>query len=201
MSYIIVIFLWFIFGLQHSYLARPFFKERVKKYLGVTFEKYFYRFFYFISQCIVFYFCYDIIKSVDPGEPLFKVPENYVWIVYLFNKISNIFLIITVFHFDIGRFIGLSDMLNFFTKKEYTYNKLNNYFLYKHIRHPMYLAIIFTYFFSTSVYTPIFFVNLICIIMYVEIGLYYEEKTLVRLFKDEYIEYRKKTFRYLPFVR
>ena len=37
--------------------------------------------------------------------------------------------------------------------------------------------------------------------MYVEIGLYYEEKTLIRVFKDEYIEYKKKTFRYLPFVR
>ena len=91
-------------------------------------------------------------------------------------------------------------MLNFFYKKEYT-DKLNNHFLYKYIRHPMYLAIIFTYFFSTSVYTSIFFVNLICIIMYVEIGLYYEEKTLIRVFNDEYIEYRKKTFRYLFFVR
>ena len=81
------------------------FKEKVKKYLGETFEKYFYRFFYFVSQCIVFYFCYDIIKAVDPGEPIFKVPENYLWIIYILNKVSNIFLILTVFHFDIGRFI------------------------------------------------------------------------------------------------
>ena len=65
----------------------------------------------------------------------------------------------------------------------------------------MYLAIIFTYFFSTSIYTPIFFVNLFCIILYVEIGLYYEEKTLTNVFKDEYIEYRKRTYRYFPFLR
>ena len=44
MNYIIVITLWAFFGLQHSYLARPVFKEKVKKYLGLTFEKYFYRF-------------------------------------------------------------------------------------------------------------------------------------------------------------
>ena len=200
MSYTIVIFLWAFFGLQHSYLARPVFKEKVKKYLGETFEKYFYRFFYFVSQCIVFYFCYDIIKAVDPGEPIFKVPENYLWIIYILNKVSNIFLILTVFHFDIGRFIGLTDMFNFFYKKEYD-DRLNNHYLYKYIRHPMYLAIIFTYFFSTSIYTPIFFVNLICIIMYVEIGLYYEEKTLIRVFKDDYLEYRKRTYRYFPFLR
>ena len=44
-------------------------------------------------------------------------------------------------------------------------------------------------------------INLICIIMYVEIGLYYEEKTLIKVFKDEYLEYRKRTYRYFPFLR
>ena len=48
MSYFIVISLWSFFGLQHSYLARPFFKEKIKKYLGAVFEKYFYRFFYYL---------------------------------------------------------------------------------------------------------------------------------------------------------
>ena len=81
MTYIIVILLWLFFGLQHSYLARPIFKEKIIKYLGVTFEKYFYRFFYFVSQCIVFYFCYDVIKAVEPGEPIFIVPENFLWII------------------------------------------------------------------------------------------------------------------------
>lgn len=200
MNYFIVISLWVFFGLQHSYLARPIFKEKIKKYFGLTFEKYFYRFFYFVSQCIVFYFCYDIIKSVNPGDPLFKVSENYIWIIYLLNKISNVFLILTVFHFDIARFIGVSDMINFFYKKEYD-DKLNKHYLYKYIRHPMYLAIIFTYFFSTSIYTPIFFINLFCIIAYVEIGLYYEEKTLVKVFKNQYIDYQKNTYRYFPFLR
>ena len=37
--------------------------------------------------------------------------------------------------------------------------------------------------------------------MYVEIGLYYEEKTLIKVFKDEYLEYRKRTYRYFPFLR
>ena len=195
MNYIIVITLWAFFGLQHSYLARPAFKEKVKKYLGLTFEKYFYRFFYFVSQCIVFFFCYDIIKAVEPGDVLFRIPDNYLWIIYILNKVANIFLILTVFHFDIGRFIGVTDMFNFFYRKEYEDN-LNNHYLYKYIRHP-----IFTYFFSTSIYTPIFFVNLFCIILYVEIGLYYEEKTLTNVFKDEYIEYRKRTYRYFPFLR
>ena len=40
MNYFIVISLWAFFGWQHSYLARPFFKERIKKYLGISFEKY-----------------------------------------------------------------------------------------------------------------------------------------------------------------
>ena len=34
-----------------------------------------------ICPLYVRYFCYDIIKSVEQGEPLFKVPENYVGVL------------------------------------------------------------------------------------------------------------------------
>ena len=90
MNYIIVITLWAFFGLQHSYLARPVFKEKVRKYLGSTFEKYFYRFFYFVSQCIVFFFCYDIIKAVEPGDVLFRVSGNYLWIIYIIYTYNHL---------------------------------------------------------------------------------------------------------------
>lgn len=200
MNVALVILLWLFFGLQHSYLARPSFKKKIKKYFGFIFEKYFYRFFYFLSQCIIFYFIYEVIKMIEPGKVFFKISEDYIWIIFLLNKLSNIFLIITVFHFDISKFIGLTDIFNFYFKKKYN-DALHTHFLYKYIRHPMYLGIILTYAFSTSVYTTIYFINLFCIILYIEIGLYYEEITLTKHFKNKYIQYKKKTFRYLPFLR
>jgi len=47
----------------------------------------------------------------------------------------------------------------------------------------------------------IFFINLFCIIAYVVIGLYNEEKILVKVFKNQYIDYQKNTYRYFPFLR
>ena len=76
MTYLIVISLWALFGLQHSYLARPIFKEKVQKYLGINFEKYCYRFFYFVYQCIVFYCCYDILNVGDTGELFYIGRDN-----------------------------------------------------------------------------------------------------------------------------
>ena len=63
------------FGLQHSLLARPFFKKIIEKVFSY-FEKYFYRFFYFISQCIIFVVIYKTIKNLDYGNIIFKLMKN-----------------------------------------------------------------------------------------------------------------------------
>ena len=202
MSYLLAILLWFIFGLIHSILARPFFKNKVAVVFGYSFKNYFYPSIYFVSQCIFFSFIYNLICNLEYGKVIFQITENYKTFYFIIGILSNLFLICSVLQFNISEFTGTRQILEYFKLvKKRNNEQLNQKYLYKYIRHPMYLAIIFTYFFSTSIYTPIFFVNLICIIMYVEIGLYYEEKTLIKVFKDEYLEYRKRTYRYFPFLR
>ena len=95
-------------------------------------------------------------------------------------------------------------MLNYLVKKENINNideNLNQNYLYKYIRHPMYLGIILVYITSTTFYTTTFFINIICIIAYIEIGSYYEEKSLIFKFKQKYIDYKAETFKYIPFIR
>ncbi len=197
--------LWTIFGLQHSLLARPFFKNFIKKSFGENFEKYFYPLIYFISQCIVFLMIYDLIRNIKPQDIYFMIPSNLEAYVYFLNRLANLFLIITVFNFDIGLFSGFTQFIYFFTRKNnqspMKEETINTSYFYKLIRHPMYLGIILVYLTSTTIYSDVFLVNLFSIIFYVELGSYFEEKTLVRKFGLAYKIYKLKTNKYIPFLR
>ena len=196
--------LWTIFGLQHSLLARPFFKKIINNLFGKNFQTYFYPFIYFISQCIIFILIYDLIRNLKPSVIYFSISKDKEILIYFLNRIANIFLILTVFHFDIGIFTGISQLKQFFNKKEEK-NKINQVinktYLYKHIRHPMYLGIILVYITSTTIYSDIFIANLLSIVFYIDIGSFFEEKSLVRKFGKAYNIYKLQTKKYLPFIR
>ena len=196
--------LWTIFGLQHSLLARPFFKNLIRDLFGEKFQKYFYPFIYFISQCIIFLMIYDLIRNLKPSVIFFTISPDKELIIYFLNRIANIFLILTIFHFDIGIFTGITQLNQFFNKPKGNGEKaqfINKKYLYKYIRHPMYLGIILVYITSTTVYSDIFIANLFSIIFYIDIGSFFEEKTLVRKFGKEYNIYKIQTKKYLPLLR
>ena len=198
--------LWFIFGLQHSLLARPSTKQLINQTFGNSFENHFYPILYFISQCIVFLIIYDIIRHLKPTIVFFEMPEQLKDYVFWFNRTANLFLIITVFHFEIGKFTGITQLINFFSRtqpseKDIGHTKLNSTYLYRYIRHPMYFAILLVFVSSTTTYTDLFFVNLISIVTYIEIGSYFEEKSLIKKFGPDYVEYQNTTKRYLPGIR
>ena len=196
--------LWTIFGLQHSMLARPFLKQIVKDIFGEKFELHFYPFIYFISQCIIFGLIYDLIRNLKPSVIFFTASPEVETIIYFINCIANLFLIITVFHFDIGLFTGITQLNNLIYKSddnEKKEHKINTNFLYKYLRHPMYFGIILVYLTSSTIYSDLFFANLFSIIFYIEIGSYFEEKTLVRKFGKSYNIYKMRTKKFLPLIR
>ena len=78
---------------------------------------------------------------------------------------------------------------------------LTNSILFRYVRHPMYLGILLNLIFSTTTYTEIFFYNIIFLYIYIEIGIYFEERQLIRQHKNVYILYRKKTPKIFPFIK
>ena len=203
---IVSIVLWAVFGFQHSLLARPSTKILINKIFGSTFETHFYPILYFISQCIIFLLIYDIIRHLKPTFIIFEIPKEWAHFIFWFNRGANILLIISVFHFDIGKFTGISQLVKFFSRsqkntKQVNQTTLNSNYLYKYIRHPMYLGILLVFVSSTTIYTDLFFVSLISIIVYIEIGSYFEEKSLVKKFGSKYLDYQLMTKRYIPGIR
>jgi len=198
--------LWVVFGFQHSLLARPSTKILINKTFGRTFETHFYPILYFVSQCIVFLAIYDIIRHLKPTVVIFELPEEWNHFIFWLNRIANLFLIITVFHFDIGKFTGISQIIQFFSRtqknvKQVNQTTLNSRYLYQYIRHPMYLGILLVFVSSTTIYTDLFFVNLISIVAYIEIGSHFEEKSLIKKFGSRYVDYQQMTKRYIPGIR
>ena len=198
---------WFIFGLQHSLLARPVTKRWIARVFGTVFEAHIYPVTYFVIQCIVFLACYDAIRHLSPGVVFYQLPSEWTEPVFWLNRIANIFLILTVFHFDIGSFTGFKQLFRLLLRKGINSDApqpepvLNTSYLYRFIRHPMYLGIILVYATSTTVYSDLFFVSLMCIIAYIELGSYFEEKTLHKRFGGDYAIYVSQTKRYIPFLR
>lgn len=194
------IFIWFLFGLQHSFFARNFFKTFLKSIFGQFFINNLYPLIYFLSQCIIFVLIYDLILNLKPNKIFFSLNTEFQTLIFFLNKLSNIFLILTIFHFDIGKFIGLSQLFNL-KKRDKVIYKINDYYLYRYIRHPMYLGILLTFLTSTTIYTDLFFINFFCILLYVEIGSFFEEKSLIIKFGNHYEKYRSITKKYIPFIR
>lgn len=70
---------------------------------------------------------------------------------------------------------------------------------YARVRHPLYLglAMIFLGYFLVAG-TVSALIHLICLIIYLPIGIYFEEQNLVDQFGQEYIAYQKKVPAFFP---
>jgi protein-S-isoprenylcysteine O-methyltransferase Ste14 len=207
-SVFLTIALWFLFGLQHSILAQGFVKQFTGRLLGQNFVDYGYRFFYFLSQCFVYPVFWYIVSHFESGSTLWTLPR-VLYPVHFGLKILGHFLIVAAFiAADINTFVGTKQLWVYLRAKltgqpvdrvaVFGHNNLVIGFPFTVMRHPMYLGIILSLVTATGIYTEKIVLNLVCLILYVEIGSYYEEKQLVRLFGNAYRKYQMTTSKYLP---
>ena len=206
-----VFLLWFLFGFQHSFFAQKFFKDKLMLIFGNNFTLYGYRIFYTITQSIVFVIIWSLITNIDPGSKIYVLNEKFHPTIYILKKLSEFLLLWSVLAIDINYFIGSKQLYFFLRYKLFQKNIpqkileptqiLTNSILFKYIRHPMYLGILLNLAFSTTTYTEIYFFNLIFLYLYIQIGIYYEEKQLIRVHKEQYLFYLKKTPKLFPFIK
>ncbi len=198
LNVILIIFLFSLFGVLHSFLA----SNSVKKKLSAQFGNFiaFYRIIYVVVSMLLFYAMYVII------------PDNFV-IVYDLKPPLDIIILIPQFlgligflwtlkYFCVKEFMGINQIIRW-RNHEYDNNELDEHLTlriagpYKYSRHPLYLFSI-----AILLFRPEMDLNyltfLVCIIVYFYVGSFYEEKKLVERFGDEYENYRKRVPRILP---
>jgi protein-S-isoprenylcysteine O-methyltransferase Ste14 len=185
-------FLLFAFGIYfflHSYLANERVKGRLEKFLRLSTKGY--RKGYNLLNLVALIFLLMMLYSIP--SPLLYATNAAAEIIGILGVIAGIIMmVLSVRNYDLIAFFGF---------RNGTRMPLRINGLHKYIRHPLYtgtillmigICIAFPY-----VKNGLF---LILSIIYIVIGIHYEEKKLVVWFGEEYKSYQRKVKKLIPGV-
>lgn len=198
---IIIVFLFFLFALSHSWLASFKVKKNLVQKLGNRIA--FYRLFYNLSSLLLFSFFF--LVSPRPDVIIYDLHYPYDIITFALQVLSFFGLIWSVSQTDLKEFAGISQVKrlmdgNYRTEdldEKQVFRKSGAFGL---VRHPVYLFSILFLGLRPSM-DLFYFVMFISIVIYFYVGSVYEERKLIEIFGDEYREYQKNVPRLIPFTR
>jgi len=185
-----------LFGVQHSVMARKWFKDLFAQYFPRPVER---STFVLVSGILLFNLVYNWqpiggqIWSVETGSPLY-----YACYVLFFAGWAILFISsFLINHFDL---FGLRQTFLELMGKPYTQLQFRITLFYKYVRHPLYFGMLLGMW-ATPNMTVTHLVFALGISAYVVIGTLFEEKDLVDEFGDTYKAYQAKKPMLVPFTK
>ncbi|MCS7053184.1 MAG: isoprenylcysteine carboxylmethyltransferase family protein [Ignavibacterium sp.] len=190
-----------LFGISHSILASLWVKQKLKNILKekIAFYRLSYNLISILSLIIILYFLPEdnriIYRIQKPYSYLMLIPFLFgIYGVYISSK-----------YFSVKEFLGISQIERYFNKN-YSSDELDERLTlridgpYRFSRHPIYFFSIIILL-SIPVMTVSRLTLVICFIIYFYIGSIYEEKKLVKIFGQQYINYQKEVPRIFPKIK
>lgn len=183
-----------VFAVQHSLMARPFFKRWITRYIPEAAERSTYTLAASLALALVFW-CWQPMGGVlwqveNPfGRVLLQAGSAFGWLLVL----ATTFLIN---HFDL---FGLRQVWLHFRDRAYTSVHFNTPGPYKLIRHPLYAGFLFA-FWCTPVMTAAHLFFAAVTTVYILVAIQFEERDLQRA-HPEYTEYKRRTPMFVPRVK
>jgi len=190
------IFLVMLFALPHSIMARKPFKAWITRILPAPVE----RSTYVLQAGVLLAF---VVWKWEPlGGNIWSIASgsNLYYVMYVLFFLGWIILFISTFlinHFDL---FGLRQTFMELMKKTYTPLQFKVVAFYKFIRHPLYSGIILGLW-ATPQMTMTHLVFAILLTVYVLIAIIFEERDLIRDFGQQYLTYKKRTPKLIPFFK
>ena len=111
------------------------------------------------------------------------------WAVFGAGMLLVLYATFLIDHFDL---FGLRQVVLFWQGKDYTHHPFKTPSLYKHMRHPLYLGW-FLSFWGTPMMTQGHLLFAIVTTAYILVAIQIEERDLIGVFGDDYVEYRRTT--------
>jgi methanethiol S-methyltransferase len=180
-------------GILHSLLASTSCKNFLRTSLGNGFMK-FYRLLYNILAVMSLVPVLYLMVSL-PDKALYRIPAPWSYLMIAGQGLSTLFLLVAVLQTDLLSFAGLRQLI-----AEEMAGNLVMRGLYRSVRHPLYT-------FSVSILwlSPSMSMNS-CIVyagltIYVLIGIYFEERKLLREFGTAYAQYKSMTPMLIPTLK
>jgi protein-S-isoprenylcysteine O-methyltransferase Ste14 len=194
---LVIILLFGVYSIIHSYLASIKVKEWFKKNFGDLIA--FYRLGYNIFALASLYLIYEL--SPKPYLVLYDLPNPYDLIILVpqFLALAGLFWAFKYICFK--EFLGLNQVKRYFEKK-YNSELDENLTLhlegpFRYTRHPVYFFSILILLFrpTMDLFYLVFFIGLV---IYFYIGSYFEEEKLAKHFGEIYTDYRKSVPKIFP---
>lgn len=181
-----------LFAVQHSVMARQGFKEWWTRIIPKHVERSTYVFFSSLILILLFWQWRpmpDVIWSVesDLGYYLLMILFWIGWAIVLLSTFM-------INHFDL---FGLRQVYLHFRKEEITPIEFKKPGLYKYMRHPLMFGFLIA-FWAAPTMTLGHLVFAIATTGYIFVGIWFEEKDLIRFHGEKYKEYRKRIRMFIP---
>jgi len=184
-----------LFGLQHSGMARRGFKRIVTRYIPEASERSTY---VLLSGVVFIVFCL-FYQPIDGY--LWKIEEGVgYWLLQIGFVVGWTLSVYASFIINHFKLFGLQQVYLYLTGKEAKPVVFKERQLYRYIRHPIQLGVLMGIW-LTPVMSYGHLVLAIGFTIYIFIGLYYEEKDLVRELGEEYRNYRQRVGMMIPFFK
>ncbi|QOP42074.1 methyltransferase family protein [Sulfurimonas marina] len=184
-----------LFGLQHSLMARDFFKEKILAKFPHSFQTSLYGVASAICLYLLIYFWHPIDTLIwDFNDGFFFW---FLTAIYLFGWF---FAFISTFLIDHFELFGLHQGYRVFKSIPEPESCFQTKFFYKYVRHPVQLGTLIGLWATPSMSFGHLLMS-IGFTVYAVIGLYLEEKSLVKTFGNEYRDYQEKVPFLIPFTK
>jgi len=177
---------WFIYFFLHSLLAADSVKELFRKFLGKSFRFYRLGYVVFSSLGLLFLLFWNANISTDY---LFNHEGAARYLSLVFAAFGVIVIKVSFRSYRLSEFLGMSTSDEPFTTKG----------ILSSIRHPIYsgtiLIVVGYWLFNPTIPTS---VSVICVLVYLPIGIYLEEKKLIKQFGERYRKYKRDVPALIP---
>lgn len=187
------------FVVPHSLMARHGFKRHWTKVVPQPIERSTYVIISTLLLAALFWFWQPIPEIVWPLEGTFLATTNTqfrtVFQVFFWGGIAM--AVLSVLLVAPADLIGLRQTWLYFRGQAYSPPPLRTPLLYRLVRHPLMLGLLFA-FWSSPVMTLGHLLFSLVMSCYIAAGVWLEEKDLVKLYGAAYLEYKQRTSMLLP---
>lgn len=181
-----------LFGMQHSVMARPKFKQWWTQFVPKSIERSTFVLFTSICLCTLFYFWQPmggIVWSVENG-----FGQGVLYALFALGWAIVLVSTFLINHFDL---FGLRQVWLYFRGKPYEHLKFNVPLFYRVVRHPLYFGFILAFWAAPVMsLTRLFFAS--ALTLYILYAIQLEENDLVAHFGEKYRAYRQRVPMLIP---
>jgi len=181
-----------LFAVQHSTMARPWFKRTWTRIVPKQAE----RSTYVLLSSVLLILLFALWQPI--GGVVWNV-EQPVLRAVLYGLFAMGFLLVLISTFLINHFdlFGLRQVWLYLRGKDYTQLRFGTPILYRHVRHPLYLGWLFA-FWAAPTMTIAHLVFALATTAYIFMAIQLEEKDLIDTYGDAYKRYRQNVPMIVP---